>query len=156
MSKSPDNDATNMIAQAFGSDFVCVSSVANISGLPQKSLTVHICGKSTTCVENGGKRCEKAVSKWEKLHHFPAFCPLKVEIAHLPDHLFPPLPAFTRQGRRTAPTSALCLAEIVSRGSCGSRLTLPLCSLRSIVANLCSLRFMVFSISVFNSCFIRG
>src|SRR5260221_13236153 len=90
------------------------------------------------------------------LHLFPHLFPLNEYKAPHPSPLSPPLPAFTRQGRRTAPTSALCLAEIVSRGSCGSRLTLPLCSLRSIVANLCSLRFMVSSVSVFNSCFIRG
>ena len=33
------------------------------------------CGKSTTCVESCGKRRVKAVSKWEKLRHFPISCP---------------------------------------------------------------------------------
>ena len=119
-------------------------------------LTCVRCGKSTTCVEKHGKSRVKAVSKWEKLHHFPAFCPRKEGKVRLPTRLFPPLTAFTRYDRRAAMAFALRFEEIVSRGSRGSRLTLPLCSLRSIAANLCSLRFMVSSVSVFNSCFIRG
>src|SRR5882724_2131873 len=40
---------------------ICVSCVANISGLPRKTLTIARCGKSTTCVEKHGKRWVKAV-----------------------------------------------------------------------------------------------
>jgi hypothetical protein len=86
--------------------FICVPSVAKtISSPPQESPTLSIRGKSTTCVEKGGKRRVKPGSKWEKLHHFPIFCPPFPRLTHIPDHLFPPLTA--SRGSATALVSVL-------------------------------------------------
>jgi len=63
-------------------------------------LTCVRCGKSTTCVEKHGKSRVKAVSKWEKLRHFPAFCPPFPRLTRFQTHLFPPSPTSSpRLGR---------------------------------------------------------
>ena len=64
---------------------------------------MHIRGKSTTCVEKRGKRRVKAVSKWEKLHHFPISQPPFPRLTHFRTHFFPPPPATTSERRRFAP-----------------------------------------------------
>src|SRR5882724_6883236 len=95
-------------------------------------LTTVIRGKSTTCVEKHGKRCEKAVSKWEKLRHFPISCPLKVGKARFPTHLFPSPPV---------------LRPLLTHGI--RDLSCSLCSLAASLRSLCFLMFNVFSVSVF-------
>src|SRR6267154_4850174 len=86
---------------------IVVFVVFLISGLPQKSLTLHIRGKSTTCVDLCGKRRVGVVSKWEKPVHFPISFPPFPRLTHIPDRLGPdrtisPTTESTplRQGRR--------------------------------------------------------
>src|SRR6267142_6861206 len=93
----------------------CIS-VVNPSAL-KNMLTTPICGKSTTCVDLCGKRWVKPVSKWEKLHHFPASLPLNAVKARISTHLCPDRTAFTRYDRCAAMAFALRFEEIVSRGS---------------------------------------
>ena len=69
--------------------FLCRSFPCHDSGVflsLRKTLTLHIRGKSTTCVESSGKR-------WEKPVHFPAIRPLNPGLARISTHLFPLVPA---------------------------------------------------------------